>query len=801
MLQNYVLVAWRNLRSRVGPTAINVVGLAVGLAACLLIGLWVQHEFSYDDFHPDADRIYRLASDVKLQDRALQKADAPAPLASVVENEIPEVVAATHFRHREAVTIQRRGQAFADRSVVYADSTFFNVFGGFELLRGSPETALDGTNALVLTASTAETIFGRLDVVGETLEIDGEAWRVTGVMADVPNTSHMRFQAVGTLQVPPDFNDNWTGLITYTYVKLTEGASLPAFEQKLKASTREYIAPQIEEGLGVSFEKFLEQGSRWGFFAQPLTSIHLHSTLGEEIEANGSITTVYVFGAIGLFILLIACINFVNLVTARAAERATEVGMRKALGAARPQLLGQFFGEAILTTAAAAVLAAIIAGLVLPVFNDLAGTRFGLGAFLEPTVLLGLLGLVAVVGLVAGSYPAVILSRFAPAEALKSGQSHTSSQQGRRLRQGLVVFQFAISIALIVGTLVAGEQFAYVQSKRLGLEKEQVVAVEEAGALGERQASFVRRLQQAPGVVASGAGGGLFTRRVPEQGFVPDQQPDRTVQPLKELTIGVGFVETLGIDVVAGRTFESGRPSDSTAVLINETAAQTLGWDDPLGHTLAEPGDSVSYEVIGVVGDFHFQSMRDRIRPLALFLGDTPKSVYARLAPGSTSEALSDLEGLWSQAAPQRPFQYSFLDQTYDQLHRDVQRASTLFMLFAGLAVIIACLGLFGLATYTVQRRRKEIGIRKALGATATQVVGLLSKQFLTLVGVGAGIALPLAYWAMAQWLQGFAYRTTVGVGVLTGAALLAGLIAFLAIGYHALQAARLDPATTLRDE
>jgi putative ABC transport system permease protein len=805
MLRSYFVIAWRTLRKRIGPAAINVTGLATGLAACLLIGLWVQHELSYDAFHPDANRIHRVVIDTKAGGNAIYAPQVPVPLKDALRREAPEVEAVTQFRPEREAVLQHGNQAFTNHTVVHADSTFLDVFGGFDLVHGDRRTALDGANAVLLTVTTAERLFGRTDVVGETVRLDGTARQVTGVLADVPETSHLQFDAlVAYTSVPPVFQGNWTGFAFFTYAKLVENAPVAAFEDKLSTIATTYGAADVADRFNFPPEEIT-----YGFFAEPLTDIHLYSDFN-SLDAGGSITTVYVFGAIGLFILLIACINFTNLATARASERATEVGMRKALGAGRPQLAGQFLGEAILTTAAATGGAMLLAMLALPVFNELAGTSFGVNAFVQPHVVLGGLALVLIVGVVSGSYPAFALSRFAPAAVLKASGRHSSGGQGQRLRQGLVVVQFAISIALIVGTLVAREQFDYIQSKRLGFEKERVVEIEDTEALEGRQTAFVDRVRQLPGVTAASAGDGLFGGSS-GNAFWPADSASTASQVLRFFRVSPRFVETMGIEVVEGRSFDPARPADSSAVIINQAAVDAYGWAHPTQQRLASADTSVAmYDVIGVVDNFHFQSMRQEVEPAALFVGhpfgagrpSPPSSVYARLAPGASSDALDALRTVWEDVAgPAAPFQYSFLDQTYDMLHADVQRAGRLFTLFAGLAILIACLGLFGLATYTVQRREKEIGIRKALGATAAQVVGLLSKQFLRLVALAAVVALPLAYLAMQRWLQDFAYRTTVGADVLIGAAVLASLIALLAIGYQALRAAWLSPAVTLKDE
>ncbi|PEN13212.1 cell division protein FtsX [Longibacter salinarum] len=805
MLRNYLKIAGRALQRRPGPTLINVFGLTVGLAVCLLIGLWVNQELHYDQFHPDAEQIYRLGLDLKMQDQEMKGPITAAPLGPALVDNVPEVQEATRFRYDSDVGFQVEASDFPNTRVIWADTSFFDVFAGFDVLHGSLDRALHGDEVIVLTASTASRLFGRTDVVGRTADLNGSVQEVTAVIQDPPRTTHMPFDAVGSIEISPRMQDMWVSNNYYTYVKLTEAATATSLQSKLDEMVSTFVAPQVKEFVGISMEEMMGNGARYRYYAMPLLDIHLRSDTAFEFRPNGSITYVYTFSAIALFILLLACINFMNLATARASERATEVGMRKALGAARGQLAAQFLGEAMIMTATATVAALGVALISLPLFNSVAATELRASDVLQPEILLGGLVVIVGVGLIAGSYPAFALSRFQPALVLKTDDRHSSGGHGRRLRQGLVVLQFSVSIALIAGTFIVQNQFDYVQSKRLGLDKEQVAVINRAWSLEEDQPRYIERLRHLPSVVAAAAGSAIFqSDGVSNTLFLPDDAPMSQAQTFNYLSVGFGLDEALNLNVIAGRSFDEGREADSSAVMINEALAARFGWDDPVGHRLREPspdGTEREWTVIGVVEDFHYQSMRYNVDPLVLRPSRWASRVYVRLAPGDAMPILSDMRLFWADLNPENPFQYSFLDQSYASLHRDTQRTGRLFSIFAGVAILIACLGLFGLATYTAQRRTREIGIRKALGATVPEIVALLSREFMLLVMIAFLVALPVAYVTMNGWLSDFAYRVDIGVGVFVFAGALAMIVALLTVGYHAVKAARVHPAHSLRGE
>ncbi|NBC01541.1 MAG: FtsX-like permease family protein [Bacteroidetes bacterium] len=828
MLRNYLTTALRTLRRRPGFTALNITGLALGLACCLSIGLYVHHELSYDRHHAEAERIYRVVQNTD-GDGTAWVGGAMAPLLA---EDFSQIEAIVRF-HRANTPVRRPGteQIVEERNFIYADSSAFDVFS-FDLLQGDPATALARPGTVVLSEEAATRHFGSQDPMGQPLIADGRELTVTGVMADLPATTHMAIDMMTSLatfklnvwgSADPRFTSFWWPL-TYTYALLDEGASAAALAEQLPAFIQRHRDPTAAAAYVPDL--------------QPLTDIHLRAEQSGDWTTGGTIATVVLFGGIAVFILLLACVNFMNLATARAAERANEVGVRKAMGAGRGQLMGQFFGEALLLSSGAALLAVGITAAALPAFRDLAARELAWPVLADPFWAL-VAAVVGLTGLIAGSYPALYLSRFQAAEVLKQ-QGRTRVGGAAWLRRGLVVFQFAVSVALIAGTAIAYQQLSFLQTADLGFDKEALVTVDLGGS-GEFD-TMIQQFERTPGVeavtVASGTPGigGIANPRIELAPFTPPEQLEQAGTRMQHQTVGFDYFEMLNIEVVAGRTFSEDRPADlgqaidtpnefgdtsydERAFVINRAMAEAQGWTP--AEALGQAMRTFTYEnantymdhrgtVIGVVENYHARPLYETIEPMifeaSIFPNDEGAYVNAsqyliKLAPGSAMAAMDRLQQAWTEVRPNAPFEAAFVDATLDAQYRAEQRLGQLIGLFSGLAIIIACLGLFGLAAFTAQQRTKEIGIRKALGASLGGLVVNLSKEFVALVGVAILVAAPLAYFGMQQWLQTFAYRIDVGVGTLVAAGVIALVIALVTVSTQTYRAARIDPAQALRSE
>jgi putative ABC transport system permease protein len=809
MIRNYIKTAFRNLWKNKGFSAINILGLAIGLATCLLILIFVMDELSYDRWNQNADRIYRLDNEISFSGNHFSRADGPGPAGPAIRRDYPEVEKEVRLNTAGGLLIRKGSQNIREDKVVYADSTFFEVFT-LPLIVGDAHTALVAPRTVVISERIAAKYFDGGDAVGKLLMInDSIPYKVTGVMKNIPEASHFHYDFIVSLSESEDAKqtNEWLSNNYTTYLLLRKGVDSKKFETKLSRELiARYIAPLVQSLLHLSMDDYYKSGNTYVFTLMPLTAIHLRSNKSAELEPNGNIQYVYIFSAIALFILLIACVNFMNLSTARSANRAKEVGIRKVLGSLRSGLVTQFLMESVLISFIGLLLALGLAWLLLPVFNNLAAKQMTIGLFSRPLLLPALLLLMLVVGLLAGSYPALFLSGFQPIEVLK-GKLSKGFKAGW-LRNGLVVIQFAISIVLIFGTVVIYRQLAYIQDRQVGFNRDQVLVVENTGVLGDGIRAYRDNLARLPGVEG-----------ITVTGFLPtaDWRSDNTFFLSPDLDIKKGislqtwrvdekYIPVMGMQTVAGRNFSPDFPTDSTGVIVNEAMVRQLGLLHPVSEKIYTINDIntrklMTYHILGVVKDFNFNSLREVVSPLGLFLQPDHGRIALRIQTKQLSQLVSQVQAGWDRMAPGQPFSYTFMDDQFNSIYRTEQRMGGISLSFSLLAIFIACLGLFGLSAYAAEQRTREIGIRKVLGASVTAIIRLLSRDFLMLVLVSALIALPLAWWAMHHWLQDFAYRINIGWEIAILALAVAAGIAMLTVCLQALRAALANPVRSLRSE
>ncbi|OUJ71856.1 ABC transporter permease [Hymenobacter crusticola] len=804
MLQSYFKIALRNLWRNKAFSAINILGLAIGIATCLLIMLFVQNELSYDRYNEKADRIVRVVFRGSVQGQKMKEANVMPPVAQTLRTEYPEVQAATRLMTAGYPRIIYGGKSFKESNVAMVDSNFFQVFT-IPLLQGDPQTALMQPYTVVLSQATARQYFGNANPIGKVLTFKdwNHSCKVTGVFDKVPANSHFHFDIFASLASVPDAkSSSWMTSNYFTYLVLPKGYNYKELEAKLPQVVEKYLGPQLQPALGISYKQFIRKGNELGLFLQPLTDIHLRSDFTGNLEGGGDVRYVYIFGSIALFMLLIACINYMNLSTAGASKRAREVGIRKVLGSLQGQLMGQFLLESILLTLVALFLAIVLVNMALPIFNDLAQQQLTFELTATWWLLPGLVLFGVLVGMLAGSYPAFFLSSFNPVAVLKG--KFTSGKGSMGLRSGLVVFQFCISIVLMISTLVVYQQLQYIQHKRLGYDKEHVLVLPEAYLLGQHTEAFQRQLLQDPRVLSVSTSGYLPAGPTFSNNFLVSTEDDPT-QVLRVLRYEVDsqYVPTLGMQLLVGRNFSKRFSSDTAAAILNETAVRVFGWaKNPLGRTLTNSdnqGHKRTFRVVGVVKDFHFKSLHEPISALVMTLGAASGTVIVKAKGADLPGLLASMKAQWSRFSPEEPFTYSFLDERFTQTYEAERRLGRILYIFAGFTIFVACLGLFGLATFTAEQRTKEIGIRKVLGASVTSIVALLSKDFLKLVLLANVVAWPLAWWAMHTWLQDFAYRITLSWWLFGAVGVVALLIALITVSVQAVRAAKADPVRNLR--
>lgn len=731
------------------------------------------------------------------------------PTARTLKSSFPEVEQAVRLRMAGTPFVSYGNKSLRESVLAYADSNIFQVFT-LPLLKGDPKTALLNPSSIVISETVAQKYFGDTDPIGKVLEIRDwkSSFQVTGVMKDLPQNSHFHLDMLASMSgLAEAQSDSWMTSEFFTYLVLREGSDYKKLEAKLPQVVASKLGPQLEKAFGMSYQEFWKKGNSLGLFLQPLTDIHLHSDFTYDLSAPGNAQTVYIAGAIALLMLLIACINFMNLSSAGASRRAREVGIRKVLGSAQSELMRQFLFESILLTGIALFLALWLVDLALPAFNQLSGKQLGLPSLLSPGLLLTLVSLVGLVGLLAGSYPAFFLSSFNPLSVLKGGSSTFKMGQGSlSFRNGLVVFQFFVSIALMICTTVVYRQLSFIENKELGYQKEEVIVLPETWALQQNQQAFRQRLLGDSRVQSISSSDYVPAGPSNSNNFfvAPDQNPDLLVKTLR-YDVDPQYIPTLGIQMAEGRNFSEKMATDSSGIILNEAAIRSLGWKGQvLGRTLIRRennGIAESYRVIGVVKDFHFRSLHELITPLVMTQKSQGGNLIIKTKTKDVPGLLQTMQNEWNRYPSEVPFSYSFLNDRFSNTYRQEQKTGTILSVFAGLTIFVACLGLFGLATFTAQQRTKEIGVRKVLGASTGSILALLSRDFLKLVGVAFLMAIPLAWYAMNEWLQDFAYRVSLEWWVFALAGLLAIAIALATVSFQSVRAALVNPVKSLKSE
>jgi len=811
MLRNYVLVTLRNLWKQKGYTLINIFGLTVGLASSIFIMLYVINELSYDRFHDKSDRIYRVWISGSMPATEMRHAVSSPPMAEALLNDYPEVEQSVRLRMAGGWVVRQGDRIFQEtaQEFLFADSTFFDVFS-FNLIKGDPATCLTEPRSIVLTEEYARKYFGDDDPIGRTLKIeqDTNLSVITGVMEDFPQNSHFHCKMLGSLTTLGNSRStNWLNHNYYTYVVLEEGADPMEFETQLREMLVKYVGPMITQFLGIDLQQFEDSGNSYGYRVQKMTDIHLHSDLQYELEANGNPLYVYVFLVAAILMLVIAGVNFMNLATARSTTRAREVGLRKVVGSRRSQLLVQFLTESVLLSILSLILAVLVVYLFLPGYNNMIQLRLQFDVFSESWIIPVLVLFAILVGVAAGTYPALILASFKPAAVFSSEKSSAGKSLLRRI---LIVLQFTVTIVILIGTIVVTRQLNYMQNKETGFDKENLLLIHRSDVLEGRIDAFKEEILQHSNVLAA-----ANTNAIPSGSYSDNahwlEGWDRSdLFTLATSRVSYDFEKAMGLEMSQGRFFSREMPSDSFAVVINEAAVRALGLEDPLTARFVQPGqdgqEDVFVPIIGVVKDYHFASMQAEIGPMAMYFmrGNFEGQVTIRFGDGDRAETLAFLERTWNKFKQDAPFEYSWMDEEFDQLFATERRTSQILLVFSFLSIFITCLGLLGLISYTTTQRTREIGIRKIMGASEQVVMMLLSKEVINLLIISGLISLP-AFFGARAWLQKFAYHIPFQVGIYFLILLLVTLavlvLALMTVSLHSYRAATANPAESIRNE
>jgi putative ABC transport system permease protein len=796
MLRNLLKISFRNLVKDKTYTLINVLGLTIGITCSLFLLLYILDETSFDRYHRDAENIYRIVSNIKEPDDAFTWASTQMPLRDELRDNYPEIRNAVRFIGMNRNQYKHGEQQFYESRFFMADSNVFRMFD-YDFIAGDPSTALNNPFSLVLTESTAKKYFADpRQALGQSLvNQQQEDFKITGVIRDVPRNSHFRFDGLAARSTRPQFQGGWGGFGVTTYIQLPAGYDLSKMQVSLDKVVKEKVNPVFER-MGVKVQYGLQR----------ITDIHLHSKIADEAEEGGDISYVYIFGAIAVFMIMIACINYMNLATARSANRAKEVGLRKVMGSQRGQLITQFLTESILVASISLALSLIMIYVLLPAFNVLANKQLSFSYVVQTPVILTLVGIIVVTGILGGSYPAFYLSGFNPVSVLKG--KHAAQGGSSYFRRSLVIVQFGLSIFMLISTWIIFDQLQYLRTKDLGFDKENVVRLNLNRNMIASGDVLAERLRQLPEVMAVGkadASPGEGIGKILAQ--VEDADGKMVDRGIDLYSADYQYFDAMGMKIVQGRNFSKDNPGDTThSVLVNQSMVARMGWKDPLGKKFlftGGPNGPNERLVVGVIKDYNQNSLYDMIEPLMILWRRQSNYVFVRLAPGDLHKSVAALEKEWKEVYPASPFEYVFLDEDLNSQYQADEKRSQIFTAFSGLTILIACLGLLGLAAFTTEQRTKEIGVRKVIGASVNGLVMLVSREFFFLVIIGMILAFPAAWLFTDRWLRNFAYRIELQQEWSTFllSALAAILITVLTVGYHVVRAAVANPVNSLRDE
>lgn len=803
MIKSYFKIALRNFRKNKIFSFINIFGLAVGLTCFMLIAAYIYNELTYDRYPAEAQNIYRVNLSVTGNGDVVVYPDVDIAVGKGIKDAFPEVKS---FSRLIPISdyMRYKDRQFKEDRIAFVDSNFLQMFS-IRFLEGNEVEALAQPRSIVITKELANKYFGNQEALGKTLLIGSGGWmyKVTGIINKIPDKSHFHYDAFLSLSSRRYQYATWSNLGFYTYLLLNKNADAKNLESKFPQLVKEHVVPEIQNDMGVSLSEAQKAVNTFVFSLQPLTDIHLYSHTQYELEPNGDIKYVYIFSALAIFILLLACVNFTNLSTARATKRSREVGVRKVMGSLKEQLIFQFLTESIMLTFIAMLFAFVLLDLLLPNFNQLLGANVSMNFFTGYKALLSMFFLCLIVGTLAGIYPAFFLSGFNTIKVLKSSVASEGTRKAS-LRSGLIVFQFFVSTALIIATIIVYQQLNYMQNKKLGFDKEQTLFIPDARLLGGNQDAFKLSILQDNRVVSA-----TISRAIPAgdiidgtEIFPQNESGNGTEIHSNIYHVDYDYLQTLGIGLLHGRNFSKEFPSDSSGVVINETAANKLGWNGTsvVGKYIVRSGQQ-KFKVIGVVKDFNYASVKDEIAPLMLLLGNNYGGLIIKFKTQDVNGLLSYLKTKWDSFNPAGPFGYSFLDDKFAALFKNEQRTQQIFSSFTLIAIIIAGLGLFGLSAFIIQQRKKEIGIRKVLGATTTEIAFMLSKEFTKWVLIGNVVAWLASYYLMNKWLDNYAYRININPTVFLLSVFITLVIVLLTISYQAVKAASQNPVKSLKYE